>query len=492
MVTVRAGDQTTEISPVDAGLKIDLPATVDRAMGGSPWNPVRVVRSVLGGGAVDPVVAFDNGALVRTVGALAESLDVPPTDGAISFNDGQIVRTEPVVGVEIDRPAAAQALRHGWPDADGSPIDLPVQQTPPAIDAADVDRAIDAFAEPAMSGPVTLEAGSTTVTLSPAEISPYLTMAADSAGTLEPHFDADALIAAQADVLAPLVKAPKNASFTFADDRPVVVPSEPGTALDSATLSTDLVSALTKTGSARAATATVATAEPDLTTEEAQALGVTEQISEFTTHYPIAPYRITNIGRAAELINGSLVLPGATWSLNGTVGERTAENGFVKGTIIEGGQFREDFGGGVSQVATTTFNAMFFAGLQDVEHKPHSFYISRYPAGREATVAWPTVDLKFRNDTSTGVVIQTIATPGTLTVRFWGTKAYDEVRSVSSSRTNITHGTTVHESGEDCVPQDPVDGFDITVTREFVRSGAVIRTEDFHTHYNPADRVICG
>ena len=174
--------------------------------------------------------------------------------------------------------------------------------------------------------------------------------------------------------------------------------------------------------------------EPELTTAEAEALGIVEPISEFTTNYPIAQYRLVNIGRASELINGTLVLPGETFSLNGTVGERTAENGFVKGFIIDGGQFREDFGGGVSQVATTTFNAVFFAGLEDVEHKPHSFYISRYPAGREATVAWPTVDLKFRNDSDTGVLMQYIHSPGEITVRFWGTKAYDEIRSVSSER----------------------------------------------------------
>ena len=82
-----------------------------------------------------------------------------------------------------------------------------------------------------------------------------------------------------------------------------------------------------------------------------------------------------------ELIDGTVLKPGETFSLNDTVGERTAENGFVKGFIIENGIFKEDYGGGVSQSATTTFNAAFFAGLEDVEHKPHSFYIDRYPVG---------------------------------------------------------------------------------------------------------------
>ena len=106
-----------------------------------------------------------------------------------------------------------------------------------------------------------------------------------------------------------------------------------------------------------------------------------------------------------------MLKPGETFSLNDTVGERTGENGFTKGFIISDGIFKEDLGGGVSQMATTTFNATFFAGLEDVEHKPHSFYIDRYPVGREATVAWGAVDLRFKNDTPYGVLIHATVQP---------------------------------------------------------------------------------
>src|SRR5690606_7531671 len=145
------------------------------------------------------------------------------------------------------------------------------------------------------------------------------------------------------------------------------------------------------------------------------------------TYFPYAEYRNTNIGRAAELINGTLLEPGDTFSLNGEVGERTEENGFVAGSMLSGGKFKAELRGGVSQSATTTYNAMFFAGLEDIEHQPHTLYIDRYPAGREATVAWPTLDLKFRNNTDYGVLVQTVfkrATPdsrGSLTVKMWST-----------------------------------------------------------------------
>jgi vancomycin resistance protein YoaR len=137
------------------------------------------------------------------------------------------------------------------------------------------------------------------------------------------------------------------------------------------------------------------------------------------------------------------------------------------------------------------FNAVFFAGLEDVHHKPHSFYISRYPAGREATVYEGQIDLQWRNDTETGIYVQTEWVPGTLTVRLWGTKYYD-VQSVSSERRNLRQ-PAVQEKVDDgnCTPQSGSTGFDITVTRVFkdLQSGAELRRESFDTRY-AAEAVI--
>jgi vancomycin resistance protein YoaR len=238
--------------------------------------------------------------------------------------------------------------------------------------------------------------------------------------------------------------------------------------------------------------------EAAFSTADAKALEIKEQVSSFTTYFPYADYRNTNIGRAMELINGTVLKPGETFSLNDTVGERTPENGFVKGFIIEDGIFKEDYGGGVSQSATTTFNAAFFAGLEDVEHKPHSFYIDRYPVGREATVAWPTVDLKFTNDTPYGVLIQAGITPsspsaqGVATVTMWSTK-YWEITTSESARYNVTEPETRVLRTEDCYPNTGYGGFDIDVTRHFhlPSDPTQDRDEVMHTTYTPSDTVIC-
>ena len=164
-------------------------------------------------------------------------------------------------------------------------------------------------------------------------------------------------------------------------------------------------------------------------------------MSTFTTHFPYADYRNVNLPRAAELVDGTLLRPGETFSLNDTVGERTEDNGFTEGYVVSDGIFKKDLGGGVSQIATTTFNAMFFAGLKDVEHKPHSVYIDRYPEGREATVAWPSVDLKFTNTTPYGVLIKahvrksTPSSQGAATVSMYSTKRW-KITSTNGPRTN--------------------------------------------------------
>ncbi len=199
---------------------------------------------------------------------------------------------------------------------------------------------------------------------------------------------------------------------------------------------------------------------------------MTERVSTFTTNFPYADYRNVNLPRAAELINGTLLRPGETFSLNDVVGERTAKNGFTEGYVVSDGIFKKDLGGGVSQIATTTFNAMFFAGLEDVEHKPHSVYIDRYPEGREATVAWPSVDLKFTNTTPYGVLItakvvkSTPTKEGAATVSMYSTRRW-KITSSNGPRTNARAPACATTRSRDCEEFIGVPGFSVDVFRFF-------------------------
>lgn len=154
---------------------------------------------------------------------------------------------------------------------------------------------------------------------------------------------------------------------------------------------------------------------------------IREIVSEFTTmHRPDTEAdpqpRVTNIQRFADLVRGAIIEPGETFSLNDHVGERTEEKGFVEAGVIYKGVFTEDVGGGVSQFATTFFNAAFFAGLDFLEYQSHSLYISRYPYGREATISWPYVDLVVQNNTPYPMLIWPTYTADSITVAFYSTK----------------------------------------------------------------------
>lgn len=215
-------------------------------------------------------------------------------------------------------------------------------------------------------------------------------------------------------------------------------------------------------------------------------------LSSFTVAFPAAPYRTHNIARAVELINGAVVRPGEIWSFNQAVGERTKENGFVDGIMINDGRYVKSPGGGVSAVATTMYNAMFFAGLKPVEHGAHSFYIERYPEGREATVAWGTLDLRWQNDSGSPVTVRAASTDTSVTITLLGTKQYDEIRATKGPRTHVTPPAKRTVTGPTCEAQTPLEGFDVSVDRVFVRAGHEVGRETFRTHYTPRDEITCA
>jgi vancomycin resistance protein YoaR len=348
-----------------------------------------------------------------------------------------------------------------------------------------------------MSAPVVVTAGDARTELSPAVVGAALRMQPTEAGRLEPVLDPAALQESAADALAEIGSEAKDATIRIEGGGPVVVPATTGQGVPPDQLATQVLAALTKAGEERVAPVELTVVEPELTTAEAEALGVREVVSEFTTRFPHADYRNVNLRRAAELIDNTLLEPGETFSLNRIVGERTAANGFEEGYVINSGRLVMELGGGVSQIATTTYNAGFFAGMEDVEHKPHSLYFSRYPMGREATVAWPSLDMAFKNNTPYGVVVDasfSASAPGrqgSVTVRLWSTP-YWQVETSTSAPRNYREPKRVYDTSPDCEPQAGIRGFDVTVTRTLRREGAEPVTEEYVTNYKAGDEIICG
>ena len=289
-----------------------------------------------------------------------------------------------------------------------------------------------------------------------------------------------------------LFRSAQDATVVLRGGSPQVVPSTDGTRVDwEATLAG--LDTLLLAPEPRTVEAAYVDAPAAFPTAAAEALGIREVIGEFTTG-GFARDSGVNIRLAAQEIDGAVVRPGGRFSLNGYTGPRGTAQGYIESGIINNGRPDTGVGGGISQLATTLYNATYFAGMTDVAHQAHSYYISRYPAGREATVFQPTIDVIFENPAQTGVLIETIGTSSDITVRIWGTKTVD-VESISGGRFDFTSPSTIRlPAGDDCIASGGGQGFTTTDTRvvRAVGSGAELSRRTTTTVYDPVPRVICA
>jgi vancomycin resistance protein YoaR len=491
---VLADDVEATLSPATAGITLDVEGTVERA-GEQPLNPWTRLATLVDEREVAPVITGEDTALAAQIDVIAEQVDRAPVDATIAIEGTSAGVVEPVAGRTLDREGAADAVTTALASGGdpGTPIELPVDVTEVSVDAAEAQRVLDETVTPGLAAPVTVTSqdGATSVEVPETAIAASLTFTPQEDGGLAVAVDPAALQEAMGDDFAEFGTPAEDARFELSGGSVSIVPSVDGTGVDPAALATHLLDVLPQPAP-RTVTADLGPVPAEFSTAEAEALGIREEISSFTTNFTSAASG-TNIRVAAAEIDGALVRPGETFSLNGHTGPRTTAQGYVEAGVIQNGAFDTAVGGGVSQVATTMFNAVFFAGLEDVYHKPHSFYISRYPAGREATVYYDSIDLKWRNDSDTGVYVDTQWTPNSLTVTFYGTKRYD-TESISSDRYNLRE-PVVQEKPDDgsCKPQAGSTGFDITVTRVFrdPASEAEVKREDFRTRYAAEPRITC-
>jgi len=496
-ITVAGGGRSFVLLPERTGLGVDVEASVRGAGGAHSLNPLRMLRLFAGKVEAPLVVTADDAKLTAVVEKIAEALDKPPVEPLVTFKGTEPVVRKPQSGTVVDRDAAAKAIREAYLVKDR--IELPVTGAKPTVGQDQLDAAMKQIVEPALSGPVTVHVANQEISLPVSAFAPALSVRVVGVA-LRPHLDPARLAGPLTNVTTGLAKEAVNATVVVQEGKPVVKPAKPGVGLRPDEMAVKLIPAITEKGAARSVTVDSKVVPPTFTASDAEKLNIREKISEFVTYFPYATYRNINQSRAANLINGTILEPGDTFSLNDTVGERTKDNGFVKGIVIgEGATYEEQYGGAVSQVATTIYNAAFFAGLEDVEHHPHTFYISRYPLGREATVWFGKLDLRFKNTLDNGVLIRAWVVKGSETRRgemhaeMWGTKEWD-ISSAISARYNEREPGKRYNDTDECIEQHAEEGFDIDVTRIFRRPGSseVEKTDATHVSYVPSDEVVCG
>ena len=487
--------KTFRIVPSKAGMSLDVEETVADAGGGRSLNPLRMLENLSDDNPdVEPAISVDESALEDALARIDRKVRRAPVEARIRFREGKPRPVKPRPGRELDTAAIGSAIQSAALDENGS-VDVPTQDIPTETDNKELRRALADFARPAMSAPVTVKVNGRTAQLTPTTIGDSLRVRPKD-GELVPQLNAKKLSKDAKEALGDITREPRPATVKIRNGSPQVVPHKVGTKVNMKGLRDDLMDVLTKSGNDRAVTAKARKAKPDFRTSDARKLQIKEVVSNFTTEFPHSGYRNTNLGQAAQRINGTVLEPDETFSFNDVVGERTAANGFTKGYIIDEGVLVEDYGGGVSQVATTVYNAGFFAGLKDVEHHPHSLYFDRYPIGREATVAWGSLDLQFQNNTPHGLLIEawiepsTPSSDGAMHARIWSTKYWD-VKAGKSDRYNTTEPGVRYDTSDDCAAQSGTPGFDIDIHRYLSRNGERVTSETDEVTYDAADTIRC-
>jgi vancomycin resistance protein YoaR len=478
---------TVSATPKALGLSVDVPATVDGLVGLS-LRPASLWAHLAGGSPRPAAVRVDEKAFTAAVEKSRAELDAEPVEGSISLQGGTVTVRRPAPGSTTHVERTADAVRRAWPGE--RTVEVAAVPAPPKVTAQELERVRSDFADTAVSAPVTVTADGTSFAIAPKTFAPAIVLTPDASGRITPRADPAKLAAvvhAAAEKAGVEVEA-RDAVVTFAGRTPTVRPHTPGVALDDASATAQVWRAISTT--TRTATVTTTSTQPTFTTAIATATLPKEKISSFTTRFPAGQPRVHNIKVASKIINGTYIPPGGQFSMNGILGERTKAKGYVEAGIIRGGRAATSYGGGISQVSTTIFNAAFFSGMQLDAWTPHYYYISRYPEGREATISWPDLHNKFTNTTDGGVLIQVATTSSSITVTFWGTKTYD-VRATKSARYDVVRPKKFSDPGPDCLDQNPVPGFKVDVGRIITQKGEVVKTEKFTTNYRPEDDVTC-
>lgn len=458
-VRIRTGDRTLESTAGELGLAIDQAATVAAVLDegrdtSTLLRPFTWATSFVSARAVRSTYTIRDDQLALVVASLMGPDDLEPVEPTIVTSPEGVTAEPGQVGRALDPETVSRKLMEAArAGEDPITIEIEAEEKTPKITDAEAQE-VAAQATQITAQPLVVTVGGRQATFEPAELRTWLgTQATDDGYRI--IFDGDAITTALTERIGSLGDAePKDATFTLdANGQVQITPAVSGLTCCPEDAASKIADTL-RAGQSNLELEAV-TQEPELTTEEAEALGIKEpvgtttewngqqQVKSFTTYHAAGEPRVTNIHRIADLIRGTVVLPGETFSINEVVGERTLEKGFVVAGAIANGEHVNEVGGGVSQFATTTFNAAFFAGLPFEEYQAHSEHFGRYPRGREATMGYPAPDLKWTNDTPYGIMVWTSYTDTSITVTLYSTQYASGQQTGQSEARSGAHCTRV-------------------------------------------------
>ncbi len=449
-LTIHTPKSTHSISAHELGLRVDIPATTlairkqHTGIGAQRFSAW--IRGLRSSNAAPVVYRFDDDAVNQFAQQLDHESRKEPTEPRLDVRDNELLmhaghEGRGYTGVGLKRAISTQSQH----------LPLSIHLKPGAIPPVISQRDARAFLETATkltSEPLPVRSQRTTAALASTTLRTLARSHVD--GTkLRLTLDDNGLTPAIAQSLSQAGTQPTEASFTVENELPKALDGKPGNICCDAA-ATPIVQQQFRD---RVDGKPTPESPPDLPLHEVppkslapdlDSLQVKEVVGEFTTRHPPNQPRVKNIHRIADMVRGTVIKPGETYSLNKAVGPRTEAKGFVVDHVIIDGKFEDSVGGGISQFATTTFNAAFFAGLDFGEYQAHTIYIDRYPYGREATISYPHPDLQIKNSTPYGVLLWPSYTADSITMKLFSTKYATGAQTNQSTQqvNNCTRVTT--------------------------------------------------
>jgi vancomycin resistance protein YoaR len=518
-ILFRDGEQVWVASPLELGMAFDPSASAQAAYrlgrsGGLFGALQQQIRSTTQGANLSPVLIWDQRVAYRYLQNIAATLDQPVVEASLQVQGGEVIATPGQKGRSLNVPATLTNLAAQLQSFRDGEVPLVIDEISPKI--LDVSAQAE-VARNILSQPLTLVIPNA----QPGEAGPWVYdvpviahwLSVERLDNGDPpqirvRLDPKALRDALTD-LAPLVnRQPANARFYFDDNTHQLVLIE--SAKTGRTLnveaSIEAINEALGRGEHTIPLQIVETQPAVTDSATAEQLGITQLVGAQTTYfYGSSAARIQNIQAAAARFHGVLVAPGETFSMGQTLGDISLENGFAEALIIYGGRTIKGVGGGVCQVSTTLFRAVFFAGFPVVERYSHAYRVSYYEqtasggvdpnlAGLDATVYFPLVDFKFTNDTPYWLLMETYVNPAahTLTWKLYSTSDGRSVTYETTGPQNLVPApkplfevNPELDAGQIKQVDWAANGADVVVTRTVWRNGQIYFQDTFRTHYEP-------
>ena len=491
-VAFTAAGRSFRLTARELGVAADWRAAVDTALRqGGGIGIVRGYRRLsleLFGQDLAPRVRAYDAALSYELGRIARAVDVRRLDARLVRHGLHVTIAAGAAGRSLDRAAARTWVVRALASFSRAPVALPVVTVQPQVTVAALVPA-QRRATTIVSAPVRATARGVTLRIPRWRLATILDLRTlRFAGPAADRFFAR--LAREVD------RAPRDAGFAVSGSSVHVVAARAGVALDVPRAAAAILAAASRP-SGRTVALPLAAVQPKRSTQQAQAMGITGAVGTYETFYGGDPNRIHNVQLVAHLIDGKLIAPDATFSFNGTTGERNAKKGFLEAPVIVNGELQTGLGGGVCQVSTTVFNAAYVAGLPITERTNHALYISHYPLGRDATVDYPDVDLKFVNDTRHWLLLRTWVGPSSLTVGLYGTPVHRRVESIAQPLRVVapppvqrTVDATL-KPGEVVVDDPGVPAQSTSVERKvYAADGRLLSDQTFYSSYRAQPKIV--